>query len=450
MAKPRTVFVCLVCGQGSPQWGGRCSACGEWNTLVEEVEAASAATPSHPSMRARPQSIASVDSARFIAVPTAMPEIDRVLGGGFVSGSVSLLGGEPGIGKSTLLLQIAGANASRGQRVLYVSAEESLHQLQARAARTNVLHDQMWAVAEGDVRAIAQHIDEIEPAFVVVDSIQAVADPELSSTAGSVAQVRHCAHLLAGVAKSRDVALVLVGHVTKDGSLAGPRVLEHLVDTVLSFEGDRHHALRVLRAVKHRFGSTNELGVFEMQTHGLVAVPDPSRLFLADRADDIAGSVLVPVVDGHRPFLVEVQALVAQSNSSRRSAQGVDGGRLGFLLAVLRERAGVLLGERDVYALAVGGVDASEPGADLAVCLAVASAAAGVALPGTLAAYGEVGLGGELRRASHHEQRIGECLRLGIEGIVIPKHAPVLPRSIKSIRVATVGEAIERVGLGAS
>jgi DNA repair protein RadA/Sms len=449
MAKSRTVFVCLVCGQGSPQWGGRCNACGEWNTLVEEVESAQA-SPAHPSTRARAQSIAEVDSTRVVSVPTTLPEIDRVLGGGFVAGSVSLLGSEPGIGKSTLLLQIAGAYAARGQRVLYVSAEESLHQVQSRAARVNVLHENMWAVAEGDVRAVAQHIDEIEPAFVVVDSIQAVADPEVSSTAGSVAQVRHCAHLLSGVAKSRDVALVLVGHVTKDGNLAGPRVLEHLVDTVLSFEGDRHHALRVLRAVKHRFGSTSELGVFEMQPQGLVAVPDPSRLFLADRAADIAGSVLVPVVDGHRPFLVEVQALVAHANGGRRSAQGVDAGRLGFLLAVLRERAGVQLGERDVYALAVGGVDASEPGADLAVCLAVASAAAGVALPGTLAAYGEVGLGGELRRASHHEQRVGECLRLGIEGIVIPKHAPALPRSIRSIRVATVREAIDRVGLGVS
>ena len=449
MAKQRTVFMCLQCGQGSPQWGGRCNSCGEWNTLVEEVESAAASVSQHPSTLTRPQSISAVDSTRFVAVPTGLPEIDRVLGGGFVAGSVSLLGGEPGIGKSTLLLQIAGAYAARGQRVLYVSAEESLHQHQARAARTKALHDNLWAVAEGDVGAIAQHIEEMAPAFVVVDSIQAVADPQLSSTAGSVAQVRHCAHRLAAVAKARDVPLVLVGHVTKDGTLAGPRVLEHLVDTVLSFEGDRHHALRVLRAVKHRFGGTNELGVLEMQQLGLIPVPDPSRLFLADRAADIAGSVLVPIVDGHRPFLVEVQALVAHSNSGRRSAQGVDAGRLGFLLAVLRERAGVQLGERDVYALAVGGVDASEPGADLAVCLAVASAAAGVALPGTLAAYGEVGLGGELRRASHHEQRIGECLRLGIEGIVVPKHAPALPRSIRSIRVATVREAIDRVGLGA-
>jgi DNA repair protein RadA/Sms len=448
MARARTVFACADCGTTSPRWVGRCPGCGAWNTLVEEPvspPSGAAAAIAGPRSVARP--IEAVDCTDAAPRAIGLPEVDRVLGGGIVPGSVSLLGGEPGIGKSTLLLQIAGAYAAQGRRVLYVSGEESATQVRDRAARLRVLHGELWVVAEGDVDVVAAHIAAVQPTLVVIDSIQMMADPALTSSAGSVGQVRECAAKLAGLAKRAGVAMVLVGHVTKDGSLAGPRVLEHLVDTVLSFEGDRHHALRVLRALKHRYGATDELGLFEMGERGLEPVPDPSRLFLADRAAGTPGSVLLPTVEGQRPFIVEVQALSTASPLNRRVAEGLDAGRLSFLLAVLNERIGLPTIGKDVYALAVGGVQVNEPAADLALCMALASAFTAQPIPAGVAAYGEVGLGGELRRVGHHDRRAAECVRMGIDTLVLPATAPSVPAGVTCYRVKTLREAFAVVDL---
>lgn len=365
-----------------------------------------------------------------------------MLDGGLVPGSVTLLGGEPGIGKSTLLLQILAAMARGGARTLYVTAEESKQQVRLRAERLGSLHDDLWLTAETSVGNIERHIDEVKPDTVVVDSIQTVHNEALSSAPGSVAQVRESAHRLVRIAKDRGIAVVLVGHVTKDGGLAGPRVLEHVVDTVLEFSGDRHHALRLLRATKHRFGATAELGLFEMTERGLKGVADPSGLFLSDRVVGVAGSAIVPTIEGHRPLLVEVQALVAPSPSARRSAQGVDGGRLNMLLAVLEQRAGVSLAQHDVFVSAVGGVQLNEPGADLAVLLALISAATDKPLAADLVAFGEVGLAGEVRLVGHVERRLSEAARLGLNRAVLPNASPASPNMIREHRVVTVSDAI--------
>ena len=332
--------------------------------------------------------------------PTGIGELDRVLDGGIVPGSVTLLGGEPGIGKSTLLLQLV---AWWPGTTLYVSAEESPQQVRLRAERLGAVRPELWIAAESSLDGVLAAIDRTAPDLVVIDSIQTIADGRLASAPGSIGQVRDCAQQLVVEAKRRGVAMVLVGHVTKDGSLAGPRVLEHVVDTVLSFEGERHHALRMLRAVKHRFGSTNELGLFEMTGHGLVGVPDPSKLFLSDRRRGLTGSVVVPVIEGHRPVLVEIQALtvpIPSGTPPRRNAQGLDGGRLALLLAVLERHALVRLGGQDVYVSAVGGMRLTEPGTDLGVAVAVAAAAADLIVPDDLVVIGEVGLGGEVRQVA--------------------------------------------------
>lgn len=393
--------------------------------------------------------IADVDSAEWAAWPTGVGEFDRVLSGGVVPGSVTLLGGEPGIGKSTLVLQVLSSLASSGSRTLYVSGEEAAQQVRLRAERLAALQPELWFVAETRIDEILRHIDAVEPQVVVVDSVQTLTDPSISSSAGSVTQVRECAALLTAEAKRRGVAVVMVGHVTKDGELAGPRVLEHLVDTVLAFGGERHHALRVLRAVKHRFGTTDELGLFEMTEGGLVGLPDPSRLFLADRRVGVAGSVVVPTIEGHRPLLVELQALVAAevAGPPRRSAQGVDPGRLAFILAVLEQRAGITVSRSDIYALAVGGVRITEPGADLGLALAVASAQLNRSVDGGLVAVGEVGLGGELRQVAQTRRRLAEAARLGFTTAVVPDSAPDAPEGIKLVRVGTLHDAI-RVAVG--
>ena len=383
----------------------------------------------------------------WAARPTAIGELDRVLGGGLVPGSVTLLGGEPGIGKSTLLLQMGAAQAAAGAKVLYVAAEESSQQVRMRADRLGALPPSLWLGSEPSVPDILAHVDEVQPQVLIVDSIQTVHDPGSASAPGSVGQVRESAHRLVQAAKARDMATVLVGHVTKDGTLAGPRVLEHMVDTVLSFEGDRHHALRLLRAVKHRFGSTHELGVFEMTGAGLEAVADPSALFLADRRPHTPGSVVVPIIDGFRPMLVEIQALILTSSlpTPRRSAQGLDNGRLSLLLAVLDRRVGLAVGACDVHALAVGGVKVAEPGADLALTLAIVSAAEDVPVPPELVACGEIGLGGELRLVSQLERRLTEAARLGFTRAVVAASAPPMPPGIEAIRAETVGQAIEQI-----
>lgn len=447
-ARTRIVHRCAHCGASSPQWVGRCPGCGEWNTLVEE-RARPGGSPDQSQGEARGHGtvapIGEIDTAEWLPQPTGIGELDRVLGGGLVPGSVTLLGGEPGIGKSTLVLQALASVARSGHRVLYVSGEESAQQVRLRAERLDAVHPSLWFAAEADLGRIVDHVAEVDPTLLVVDSIQTLTDPDVGSASGSVAQVRECAARLVREAKQRGVAVIMVGHVTKEGNLAGPRVLEHVVDTVLSFEGERHHALRLLRAVKHRFGSTDELGLFEMGESGLSGLPDPSELFLADRRSGVSGSVVVATMEGHRPLLVELQSLVAVAHgggSPRRSAQGVDSGRVAFLLAVLEQRAEISFQQHDVYALAVGGVRIVEPAADLAIALAMASARLDRPVSPGLVALGEVGLGGELRQTSLTARRLAEAARLGFTRAVVPRSAPEPPPGVTVLRAETVADAV--------
>ncbi|HUR17583.1 MAG TPA: DNA repair protein RadA [Acidimicrobiales bacterium] len=473
MPKLRTVHRCTDCGSAFPQWAGRCGACGEWNSLVEDVgEASPAAAGAHDHTGWTTRSgdhavpIAEVDTGSCANRLTGIDELDRVLGGGLVAGSVTLLGGEPGIGKSTLLLQALASLAARGERCLLVSAEESKQQVRLRASRLGALPANLWLLSETAMPNLLAAVDEVRPDVLVLDSIQSVFEPEVGSSPGSVAQVRECAQRLVGVAKERALATVLVGHVTKDGALAGPRVLEHVVDTVLSFEGERHHSLRLLRAVKHRFGPTGELGLFEMGEDGLAGVPDAAGLFLGDRREGVPGSVVVPAMEGQRPLLVELQALVAPSNlpMPRRSAQGLESGRLALLLAVLHRRAHVSTEKSDVYASAVGGVRVTEPAADLALGLALASAVADRPVPADVVACGEVGLAGEVRQVAQMGRRLAEAARLGFRRAVVPasgagfgagQAAGAVARTattaalqgMEVVPVATLGDAIRHFGL---
>lgn len=445
VAKVKLIHRCADCGDSSPTWLGRCPGCGAWNSLVEEAreEALSPSRLTALASRGRAVPIGEVDLDQWGARATGISELDRVLGGGLVPGSVTLLGGEPGIGKSSLLLQALAATAP-GTRSLLVTAEESAKQVRLRAERLGALAPGLHLVADAAVPSILGHMAEVRPEIVVVDSIQTIFEPELGSAPGSVAQVRECAHRLVVAAKEQGISVVLVGHVTKDGALAGPRALEHVVDTVLSFEGDRHHALRLLRAVKHRFGSTHELGLFEMTDQGLVGVPDPSGLFLSDRASGVAGSVVVPTVEGHRPLLVEVQALVSPTNLvyPRRSAQGLDAGRLSLLLAVLERRLGLPLAKYDVHASAVGGVRVMEPAADLALALALVSSLRDRPAPDDVVTCGEVGLGGELRQVAQTGRRLAEAARLGFRRAVVPASAPDAPQGVRLFRASTLADAV--------
>ena len=450
MAKLRLVHRCSDCGTSFPKWSGQCIACSAWNTLVEDVEGPD---PALTDLRALgpasvAQRISDVPAGTGNPRATGIGELDRVMGTGIVPGSVILLGGEPGIGKSTLLLQLL---AAWGARTLYVSAEESAAQVRLRADRLGALSPELWLLSETVLPHIVRAIDEVQPTLVVIDSIQTVADPDLGSAPGSIVQVRGCAARLVHEAKSRGIPMVLVGHVTKDGGLAGPRTLEHIVDVVLSFEGDRHHSLRLLRAVKNRFGPTDELGLFEMVEEGLIGVPDASRLFLADRRTGVPGSAVLPTLEGQRPMLVEVQALTntgaGGGGSPRRSAQGLDPGRLALLLAVLERRARISTSTVDVYVSAVGGVRLQEPGADLAVCLALVSALTNRPLPPDLAAFGEVGLAGEIRQVSHARRRLSEAERLGFRRAVVPANSPDGNEGMRLHRVSTLSEALASAGL---
>lgn len=448
MARLRTVYVCTDCGHEHPKWTGQCAGCGAWNSLVEDVVGDAPAAPTKRAA-ARPASapvpLTTANASTTQAAPTGIGELDRVLGGGLVPGSVTLLGGEPGIGKSTLLSQVVGRWPGRS---LYVSAEESTDQVRLRAGRLGVNSDNALLVSLSVVDDIVAAIDAATPSLVIIDSIQTIADTSVGSAPGSVVQVRECAHRLVQEAKARGIAVVLVGHVTKEGSIAGPRLLEHVVDTVLSFEGDRVHALRTVRAMKHRFGSTNELGLFEMTADGLRDVPDASTLFLADRQRGVAGSVVVPVLDGHRPLLVELQALTTKMTSGvppRRSSQGFESSRLAMLLAVLDRRAGCSLSAHEVFVSVVGGIRVSDPGADLGMCVALASSLRDLAIDPTITCIGEVGLAGEVRHVAQIERRLSEAARLGFTSAIIPASASVrAPQGVKLVKVASIGEAITR------
>ncbi len=416
--------------------------------MEEEADPAPVAAPGTAAPRrpaAAPVEIHTLDGSAEEVMATGLDELDRVLGGGLTPGSVTLLAGEPGTGKSTLLLQMLAALASGGRRSLLVSAEESLPQVRRRAGRLGALRSGMWVAAETDLGRIRRAVADLAVDVLVVDSIQTVSDPAAGSPPGSVAQVRACAQALVDDAKSGGPAVVLVGHVTKDGSIAGPRVLEHLVDTVLTFEGERRDALRLLRAVKHRFGPVGELGLWEMTAGGLAEVADAGALLLADRRPGTPGSVLFPALDGRRPLVAEVQALVGPGvpGAARRSASGYEAARLGQLLAVLERRAGLPLGGQDVYVSAVGGLRLADPGADLAVALAVTSAAAGRVVDDGLVVLGEVGLAGELRRVAGSASRLAEAARMGFGRVVAPPGTAV-PAGMTLLGAATLEEALDR------
>jgi DNA repair protein RadA/Sms len=419
---PRTVFSCSACGHESPKWHGRCPGCGDWNTLVEE-KAAPSGRGSKASRRAgRPVRLADVQAPAVARLGTGIGELDRVLGGGVVPGSLVLIGGSPGIGKSTLTASALG-NLAAEHRVLYVTGEESPAQVKLRAERLGAAALEVPILAETDLDAVVATIEAEQPDVCVIDSVQTLYAPDLTGAPGSVGQVREVAGRLMRVAKERNVATVLVGHVTKEGSLAGPRVLEHLVDCVLQFEGERERTYRTLRALKNRFGSTNEVGVFEMRGEGLAEVADASARFVAE-ATRAPGSVVLAAMEGTRPLLVEVQALVAPTElvPPRRVANGVDRNRLALILAVLSRHGGLALGSSDVFVSLAGGVRVDEPGADLAIALALASAAKGMPLGGErpLAAFGEIGLTGELRHVAHHERRVSEADKFGLAPVLAP------------------------------
>jgi DNA repair protein RadA/Sms len=424
LAKPTARYACQSCGNVTPKWAGRCEACGEWNTIIEEPIVA---TPT-------PASKTPIRGTRFVGLdgsaepppraPTGIDELDRVLGGGLVPASVILVGGDPGIGKSTLLLQAAARLARSGKKVRYVSGEESIDQIRLRARRLGVADTPIELAAAINVREITASLEQAkDTALVVIDSIQTMWLDAIDSAPGTVAQVRACGFELIRLAKAGQFALVLVGHVTKDGAIAGPRVLEHMVDAVLYFEGDRGHQFRILRAVKNRFGATDEIGVFEMTDAGLSEVPNPSALFLAERRGNIAGSAVFAGLEGTRPVLVEVQALLAPNagGSPRRSVIGWDSGRLSMLLAVLETRAGVRLNQMDVYLNIAGGLRVTEPAADLAVAAAIVSAAFDTPThPGSVY-FGEVGLSGEIRQVAQAEARLKEAAKLGFESAILPR-----------------------------
>jgi DNA repair protein RadA/Sms len=448
-------FACRDCGTTSLRWAGRCPACGAWNTLASvPAQARPSRAPGPDVTAARSVPLAEVSATAALPLATGVGELDRVMGGGVVGGSVTLVFGPPGIGKSTLLFQVLSSLAGRGVDVMLASAEESLAQVSGRASRLGPVPDRLLALEGPEVDAIEVAVERVRPALVVVDSLQSISDPELTQAAGSLAQVRACVERLTRLAKSSGVPFFLVGHVTKDGDLAGPRAVEHLVDTVVSFDGDRHHALRVLNAVKHRFGPTGEVGIFEMRDDGLRGVPDPGPLMLGDRMPDVPGSVVFPSLQGRRPLLVEVQALLgpgtapgAAASGPRPRALGIDAARADLLLAVLACRTRVALPSgAPVFVAAVGGISVTEPAADLAVALALASVAAERPLPPEVVVFGELGLAGEVRLVPGADRRLTEALRAGFTRAVVPASCAVAaPAGMLVEGVRTLDEAVARV-----
>ncbi|SMG59155.1 DNA repair protein RadA [Paenibacillus aquistagni] len=450
MAKVKTKFYCTECGYESPKWMGKCPGCNEWNTMVEEKETiikTAGVQSSLTQTKEKPQAIIHIESGQEPRLSTTFGELDRVLGGGIVPGSLILVGGDPGIGKSTLLLQSSNALAGTGLKVLYVSGEESLRQTKLRANRLGKLSEQLFVLSETNLQYIEEAIDLMKPDFLVIDSIQTVYQPSVESAPGSVSQVRECTSAFMRIAKGRGIATVLVGHVTKEGAIAGPRMLEHMVDCVLYFEGERHHSYRILRAVKNRFGSTNEMGIFEMMESGLREVKNPSELFLQERPLGVSGSIVVASMEGTRPVLVEMQALVAATNfpSPRRTATGIDHHRLALIIAVLEKRMGMFLQNQDAYVNVAGGMRLDEPAVDLAIAVAIASSFRDMPTQPFDVVLGEVGLTGEVRAVSRAEQRVKEAEKLGFKRIIMPESSLrgwTPPKQIEIIGVQTVAEAL--------
>jgi len=450
MAKTKTVFYCTACGNESPKWQGRCSACGAWNTMEEHVEKPSVPGRSKSApvgVSRKAQRLSEVDSCDEIRFLTGMGELDRVLGGGAVEGSLVLVGGAPGIGKSTLLLQIC-SSLCVGRRVLYVSGEESERQLKLRALRLGVTPDSLFILSETRLSDIMESVDELKPDVLIMDSIQTLYNEENESSPGSVSQVKDCTMTMMQLSKSQGITVFVVGHINKDGAIAGPKVLEHMVDCVLYFEGDPNSSYRLLRAAKNRFGSTNEIGVFEMMDSGLVEVPNPSQMLLSGRPEGAPGTCVACVMEGTRPVLAEVQALVSKTtfNVPRRTADGFDFNRAALLVAVAEKRGALKLNVFDVYINVIGGLRLDEPGADLPVVLAIASSYRDQVIANDLVAIGEVGLTGEIRSISHMNQRLQEVLRLGFKKCIIPFSGTEkleIPEGLTAYKVKNIREAIE-------
>ncbi len=459
--KAKNIFVCSNCGFESPKWYGKCPDCGEWNTFSEEIKQV---VPSTAKQKLDPlksgssgasieiSSINQIETEREHRYLTGLSELDRVLGGGIVKGSLVLLGGDPGIGKSTILLQICQYLGDEALKILYISAEESKYQVKLRAKRLNVTSDNLYLASNTDIEAIINTIQIQKPDIVIVDSIQTVSFSALNSSCGSVSQVRECTNLLARLAKSEDISIFIVGHVNKDGAIAGPKVLEHIVDAVLYFEGERNLSYRILRAVKNRYGSTNEIGVFEMKDNGLAQVENPSLMLLAGRPKGVSGTSVACVMEGSRPILAEVQALVAKTGfgTPRRNATGYDYNRMSLIIAVLEKRMGYFFGNLDAYINVVGGLRLDDPSSDLAIAVSLLSCLTDTCIPEDVAVFGEIGLAGEIRNVSHAAVRVNEIIRLGFNKCICPyQAAKALPEQMKNkiqiIGVHNISEAFKAI-----
>lgn len=453
--KKSTKFVCQACGYESAKWMGRCPNCGSWNEMVEETVIDKDDRRSRVSMTgvmAKAEAIKDVTISKEQRVKTAMQELNRVLGGGVVPGSLVLIGGDPGIGKSTLLLQVSAQLNGTGGKVLYVTGEESATQIKLRAERLGVDEGNFYIYPETDMGAIRQTIEELNPEYVVIDSIQTMNQSDITGAAGSVSQIRESTADLMRIAKTNNIAIFIVGHVTKEGAIAGPRMLEHMVDTVLYFEGDRHQSFRILRAVKNRYGSTNEIGIFEMRNGGLEEVMNPSEMFLEERLADENGSAVAAAMEGTRPILAEIQALITPTvfGNAKRTASGVDYNRLSVIMAVLEKRAGLLLQNQDAYLKAAGGVKLSEPAIDLAIAISIVSSYQEKGTKSTDCFAGEIGLTGEIRRVDRIEQRVKEAAKLGFKRIFIPKNNIgdwTIPKEIKVVGVSTIADCIQKADI---
>ncbi|GAO06785.1 DNA repair protein RadA [Streptomyces lydicamycinicus] len=443
--KERPSYRCTECGWTTAKWLGRCPECQAWGTVEEFGGAPAVRTTAPGRVTTAALPIGQVDGKQATARSTGVPELDRVLGGGLVPGAVALVAGEPGVGKSTLLLDVAAKAASDAHRTLYVTGEESASQVRLRADRIGALDDHLYLAAETDLSAVLGHLDTVKPSLLILDSVQTVASPEIEGAPGGMAQVREVAGALIRASKERGMATLLVGHVTKDGAIAGPRLLEHLVDVVLHFEGDRHARLRLVRGVKNRYGTTDEVGCFELHDEGITGLTDPSGLFLTRRAEPVPGTCLTVTLEGRRPLVAEVQALTVDSQipSPRRTTSGLETSRVSMMLAVLEQRGRIsALGKRDIYSATVGGVKLTEPAADLAVALALASAASDTPLPKNLVAIGEVGLAGEVRRVTGVQRRLSEAARLGFTHALVPTDPGKIPDGMRVLEVADVGQAL--------
>lgn len=453
MAKSKTIFVCSECGNESSKWLGKCPACNSWNTFYEQkvVETKAGGHKDLAKSENKPQKLNSYEAKETLRTSTGFGELDRVLGGGLVKGSLVLLGGEPGIGKSTLILQICDKVKGEG-KVLYVSGEESAEQIKMRADRLGIHNDDILFLGETDIDVVNQAIIEINPKLVIIDSIQTMYSEEISAAAGSVSQVREITSQVMRVCKSRAITTIIIGHVTKEGNIAGPRVLEHMVDTVLYLEGERYFSYRVLRGVKNRFGSTNEIGMFEMNEEGMCEITNPSDILISEREDNPAGSCIVSSIEGTRAILIELQALTTQSifGFPKRTANGTDYNRLALLIAVLEKRAGIMLGSQDIYLNLVGGIRVNEPSIDLGMMMAVVSSFKNVAIPKDMVIIGEVGLTGEVRRINLIDKRLKEAEKLGFKSCIIPEsNKKDLKETYKLdiISVSNINEAMKKIGL---